>query len=374
MSIKVLHICQRDDPGTGGAVRVAVEYVKHLVANDIDAHCLFLYGEPGIFQKELGVERSHYLRIMNSRDIFRLWYFPKFINTFQPDIIHSHDGLTWPRCFLFFFQKTTRVTHAHSDIPPYHSLIAILNVFFQRFTTDFCICITQYIQNNWIKNAGYQSEKTAVIYNGVDSEQFYHKTVQSQQDARIALRLPQEIKLVGFVGRLDCQMKGADDFLRVIANLPQNYVGVLAGSGPDETKLIELAKNLNISDRTVFLGLQKKMARVYHAIDILCVTSHWEPFGLVVIESLACRTDVVAFSCPGGINEILLPVKNKVMIPDRSTTSMATQILQILETRKSYTSYLDQSYLQGRFSWEKSSFELIKVYRNLLNISLEVSV
>ncbi|WP_208344638.1 hypothetical protein, partial [Aetokthonos hydrillicola] len=110
--LRVLHICQRDDIATGGSVRVAAEYVKRLPNHEVDAHCLFLYGSPGYFQSELD-KRAHYLNIKNSRDILKFGRLSKFLQQFQPQIIHHHDGLLWSHLLTFFHPGKIKIAHAH---------------------------------------------------------------------------------------------------------------------------------------------------------------------------------------------------------------------------------------------------------------------
>jgi glycosyltransferase involved in cell wall biosynthesis len=363
--LKVLHICQRDDPATGGAARVAIEFIKRLPRHGVDAHCLFLYGEPGYFQAELG-DRAHYLHLHSSRDILHFDRLRQFIRQFDPQILHHHDGLSWPHALTFFHPNIIKVAHAHLPAPPKRSRGQIA-AWLQRSSTDRLLCITEDTQANQITTGGYQKDKTQVLYNGVDRDRFQSATTITKSTARKHLNLPIANPVIGFVGRLHCAMKGVDDFLRVMQLLPANYHGLIVGDGPDAAALQQVAHELGIVDRVKFTGLLKDPSDAYQAMDIFCLTSHWEPFGLVVAEAMACQIPIIGFACPGGIKELLCP-DTGVVLRNRDMSLMAKSIVETIDQLDRHCSMSRQAYsqLQIKFDWEKNTDRLAHIYRYLL--------
>lgn len=365
--LKCLHLCQRDDPACGGAVRVAVEYVKRLSSFDIDAHCLFLYGPPSYFQSELG-DRSHYLGIQNSHDFLKFQRLSKFLQQFKPDIIHHHDGLLWSHLLTFFHPGIFKVTHAHLGVNS-KSLFSRgeIAAWLQRQSTNLLICITECTRKNQIEQGGYLPHRTYVLYNGVDRNRFHPPTLTQQASTRKQFEISQRVFVVGFVGRLHCGMKGTDDFLRMIALLPTNYVALVVGSGPDADELKQLAKTLKISERVVFTGILEKTAIAYHAMDVFCLTSHWEPFGLVVAEAMACGLPIVGLSCTGGVNE-LLTKETGFLIPNRDLEKMAQAVVEVVEHPKVWhqRSIYAKLQLQQNHDWENNTSKLANLYKNFL--------
>ncbi len=323
--VKVLHICQRDDAATGGAVRVAVEYVKRLPTYGVDAHCLFLYGSPGPFQQELGC-RAHYLGLHSSRDILNWVRLPQFIQQFCPDILHHHDGLLWPQILTLYHPNIVKIVHGHLTAKPQPLLSkAAIAARLQRQSTDVLVAITEDTRQSFLKHQHYAPEQVVVIYNGVDLSKFYPPTETERFEARRSLGLPAQAVVVGFVGRLHCAMKGTDDFLRVISCLPPDYWGLVVGTGPDLDSLKVLAVELGIENRVVFTGLLEHPALAYQAMTTLCLTSHNEPFGLVVAEAMAAQVPVVGFACEGGVKELLTP-ETGVILEKRDAEEMAKAI------------------------------------------------
>ncbi|MBW4517630.1 MAG: glycosyltransferase family 4 protein [Timaviella obliquedivisa GSE-PSE-MK23-08B] len=374
--LKVLHICQRDDIATGGAARVAVEYVKRLPAHEVDAHCLFLYGEPGPFQTELSdslqgksTQRAHYLGLQDSRDVLKMGRLRAFIQQFQPHILHHHDGLLWSHLLTFIHPGILKVVHAHlgANRPGSQMSRSSLASWVQQKSTDLLICITEDTCKSQIEWGGYNSEKTCVLYNGVDSDRFYPASVEDRLYSRQQFSLPNNVFVVGFVGRLHSAMKGTDDFLRVISLLPTNFWGLVVGDGPDAASLRELATALGVENRVIFTGVLEQTTSAYHAIDSFCLTSHWEPFGLVVAEAMACQVPVIGFACEGGVREILNPDTGYVL-PKRDLRAMAATIHEAVYSSEQQRihRFNAQSLLERHHQWMHNSEKLARLYQKLM--------
>lgn len=366
--LRVLHICQRDDPATGGAVRVAAEYVKRLPNYEVDAHCLFLYGSPGCFQSELGEHRTHYLGIRNSREFLKFRRLLNFLREFQPSIIHHHDGLLWSQLLTFSHPNVLKVAHAHLGAESGGLLSrSALAAWLQRQSTDLLICITEDTRKSHIEQGRYITNRTQVLYNGVDRDRFYPPTTTERAIARNQFGLPSDVPVIGFVGRLHCQMKGTDDFLRAIALLPAHFWALVVGSGPDIDYLKHLAATLGIAERVVFTGIVENPTTAYHAMDVFCLTSHWEPFGLVVAEAMACRVPVVGLPCQGGVNELLTP-ETGFVLPYRDLEAIAQAVIEAIKYPERWHQRHTKaaSVLEHNHNWEKNASHLAHFYQEVL--------
>jgi glycogen synthase len=90
---------------------------------------------------------------------------------------------------------------------------------------------------------------------------------------------------------------------------------MIAGSGPDEEKIRELARSLGVGERVVFAGHVPPAERfeLLASAEIVAMPSRYETFGLVAAEALAVGTPVVAFDIPclrtivSGAGGVLVP-------------------------------------------------------------------
>ncbi len=84
-------------------------------------------------------------------------------------------------------------------------------------------------------------------------------------------------------------------FFQLIDYLPHNPNAaiVLIGTGPCEIELRNQAKRLNVEDRVLFLGFQKDSYNYYKYIDVYCMTSNSEGFGLAMLEAMCMSTPII---------------------------------------------------------------------------------
>ena len=363
--VKVLHICQRDDSATGGAVRVAVEYITRLKHYGVEAHCLFLYGKPNDFQPQLA-PFAHYLDIRNSNEVWKFTRLNKFIRKFAPDIIHHHDGLMWSNLITSIHPNYKKISHAHLSATVYTSPIkGKVAAWIRRRSTNALVCITDFIQADYVNSGRYKQETTHVISNGVDANRFQPVSTELKRAAKKSFGWDTDTPVIGYVGRLDCQTKGVDDFIRVLAELPENIKGLIVGDGPDRAELVALAQQYCLSDRIRFTGNLSEPYQAYCAMDVFCSTSHYEGFGLSVIEAMSCEIPVVGFVCEGGINEVLNETTGDVV--DRDPLKMAKAISNILDAGLSQ-SKLDniRAKIKTDYCWEKNAEKLATLYQDII--------
>lgn len=112
-----------------------------------------------------------------------------------------------------------------------------------------------------------------------------------------------------FLGRLVSD-KGADLLLEALARL--RNLGItpkltIIGSGPEEYKLRQQAKDLEISEQVNFAGVkvEHELATLLNTHQIMVIPSLWdEPFGIVALEGIACGCVVVG-SEGGGLKDAI---------------------------------------------------------------------
>ncbi len=138
--------------------------------------------------------------------------------------------------------------------------------------------------------------KISVVHNGLAP----FKTFRKEK--------PFPEKLIGFVGRLALQ-KGAGLFLEVAEKLLQKRNDlrfVMAGDGPMFDALVELTAVRGLSGKVHFTGHLEweKLSELYAMMDVLCMPSFSEPFGLVGLEGARFGVPVV-LSENSGVKEVL---------------------------------------------------------------------
>jgi glycosyltransferase involved in cell wall biosynthesis len=365
--MKAVHICQRDDPATGGAVRVAFELVKRLLNHQIDTRLLFLYGDRGYFSESLA-EHCDYLGLKDSCDIFSYPKLNQYLKQVRPDIVHHHDDLLWPQLLTLNHPNYQKVIHAHGGGTAKPQPLKTQWLYAcQRASANLITCITAEAKESQCLNVGFNPKKVEIIYNGIDLVHYIRVSKPEKIKARQNLGISIDAPIIGFVGRLSNTMKGVDDFIHLVAQLPQNWIGLVAGDGPDLESNKKLAKTLEIENRIRFTGLLNDPKLTYQAMDVFCFTSRFEPLGLTILEAMASGIPVIGFSCPGGSHEVLSN-DTGIVIQNRDIQQMATAAQSIIANPQNYEQRLinARNLLETKFNWDISVRKLIDLYKALL--------
>jgi glycosyltransferase involved in cell wall biosynthesis len=116
----------------------------------------------------------------------------------------------------------------------------------------------------------------------------------SKRDARSALGLPQDVKLLGCAARLH-PLKQLDTAIGVLPMIANAHLA-LAGQGQDRPRLEAFAREIGVTDRVHFLGElpSEKIGVLHAALDCFVFPSVAETFGLAPVEAAQSGTPVVA--------------------------------------------------------------------------------
>ena len=158
-----------------------------------------------------------------------------------------------------------------------------------------------------------------------------------KRGARHALRIPADIPVMLFVGRIQ-PLKGLDVAVRALAQLENSATRliVVGGASGDEgetevQRIADLIDVLGVRDRVQFVAPQAHhiLSTFYRAADVVIVPSRSESFGLVALEAAACGIPVVA-SGVGGLITIIDDGATGHLVADRDPAIFAHHINQLI--------------------------------------------
>ncbi len=237
---------------------------------------------------------------------------------------------------------------------------------------DRVITVSNYIKREVVR-LGVNEEKIKVIYNGVDSKRF--KPVSKKEKDKIRKKYGlEECKMVLFLGRLD-PSKGLDNLLKalpiILGEEPETKV-VIAGQGWLEPILATLAKLLGVENHVIFAGYipSKDLPAIYSAADVFVSPSLCEPFGITLLEAMACETAVVS-TYTGGIPEFVKPMENGILVDAHSPDQLAYAITLLLQDENLRRKIAEngRKTVEKDFTWEKTAIETLKVYEEAMKNS-----
>ncbi|HPW54132.1 MAG: glycosyltransferase family 4 protein [Thermoanaerobaculaceae bacterium] len=207
---------------------------------------------------------------------------------------------------------------------------------------------------SWIRAEGLGA-RVSVVPNGIVVPEPAPDTVA----ARVALGLPADVVLAGFVGQLAAH-KGARLFVEAAAQAMRNGPGlhaVLAGGGPPDLRagLERVVAETGLAARFHLLAAQPSGLEVVAACDVVCVpTLTPDPLPRVVMEAMAAGRPVVG-SASGGIPEMLEDGLTGLLVPpgDREALTAAVVCLARDAQRRAAMGAQARRRCQERFSLDR---------------------
>jgi glycosyltransferase involved in cell wall biosynthesis len=171
---------------------------------------------------------------------------------------------------------------------------------------------------------GLRRSRVVVVPNGVGDDPLVPRA-----RARHELALPDSAIVVGFIGRL-VEQKAPEMLLRAFACAVEGNPRLrlaMVGSGPLMQPLCELAVELKIAHKVLWLG-ERDARTVIRAFDIFAISSRKEGLPYVVLEAMAAGLPVVA-TAASGVELLVQPGVNGVVVPtdDAQTFSDALTAL-----------------------------------------------
>lgn len=196
-----------------------------------------------------------------------------------------------------------------------------------RLTTHY-VAVSESMREFGIRNRIMRPEKVSVIHNGIV---IAGPPAASPWEVRAELGLRSDTLVVGTLGRLEPQ-KGLDVLLRAASSVRRRVRDVefvVAGDGPLRERLEALSRELGLQDFVRFVGWQRDAARVLSILDVYCLSSLWEAFGLAAAEAMALEKPVVATRVD-GVAEVVQDGETGVLVPPGDPEALAEGLVTLL--------------------------------------------
>ncbi len=154
--------------------------------------------------------------------------------------------------------------------------------------------------------------------------------------ARAELNLPANAFVAGVVGRLD-EGKGQEHLIAALALLREKMPDLHLLIVGDETqgerqeygaRLRRLAAEAKVGERVHFRPFRRDVALAYAAMDLFCLTSLAETYGMVTLEAMAMRIPVIA-TASAGTPDIVRHESNGLLVPPRDPRALAEAIARL---------------------------------------------
>jgi glycosyltransferase involved in cell wall biosynthesis len=218
--------------------------------------------------------------------------------------------------------------------------------------------------------------RVEVVHNGIDTGSFRPLGSTVDLDAAAGLTpAPSNTVRIGLVATY-ARWKGHDTFLRALGSLRDLPIrGYVVGGPVYETsgsqysreELERVAHSEGLGDRLGFVPFQRDVAPVYRSLDVAVhASTKPEPFGLSVVEAMACGRTVVAAGA-GGVEEIVEPGETGLLHRPGDAVDLAAQVRRAAGDARMRDRIGNAAAraARGRFSRERFGAALAGVYAQL---------
>lgn len=302
--------------GRGGVERLLLETANFLAARGHEVHVFASEWDAGALNAGItchrvrSAARPSLLRLMTYTKQCRIEmarHFPK------PDV-HGAFGVISPlggvvnvqsvhrawldvsrrlRDFKGRFRQVCNLSH------PY--ILALEHNYFGTRNYTKLVAPTRQVQLDLMRWYNVPEEDIAIVRNGYASERLnFNRSRQLRPGMRSQLGYDDKDIVVLFVAN-ELERKGFGPLLRAIAALKNPHLHLLAVVGrvnPDSYG--GEIRRLGLGDRVKFTGAQRDLAPYYAAADVFALPTQYEPWGLVIVEALACGTRVLTSRLAGA--------------------------------------------------------------------------
>ncbi len=222
------------------------------------------------------------------------------------------------------------------------------------------VAISTTTRKSLIEDYGIKGEKVTVIPVGVDTSRFKPLVEEKIPDSML------------FVGRL-CERKGLFHLLEacsLIRRKKPDFHLFIAGEGGLLVSLKAKAADLGLSGNVSFLGKisEEELVRWYNRVEVFCLPSLFEGFGIVCLEAMACGTPVLASRSP-GIVDVMPAEHGGLMFEPGNARELAAKAIALLGDqveRRTIGESLRRT-AEREYDWKSISLRFLDIYRKVMD-------
>lgn len=249
------------------------------------------------------------------------------LNKIQPDIVIS-TGLSEKHKLPFISGKWRTIREIHNEkkfrYKCANSFLGGLRAYISDFV-DYGITIKKYDRivvltnedkmTNWSKNS-----KVIVVPNPCRFEPLVSRDNWDSKNIISAGRLVKQKNFASLIRAF-----------KLVHNIHPDWTLTIYGEGPQRLMLEELADSLGLRDYVHLPGISDNIREKMLDSSIFVLSSIYEGFALVLLESMSCGLPIVSYSCPCGPKDLISEGENGYLVPVNDEQGLANAINNLIE-------------------------------------------
>lgn len=373
--MKILHIIP--NLRKGGAERLVIDIVRELVNREGTEVCLVLFRDEIAYDID---DIRHLVNIIPAsvqlsirhKNRYQIDELQKFLEDFQPDIIHSHLFEAEIISRSCFFPQARWFSHSHDrmkslrnmkfktllskqQLTNYYERKHLINRYKKNGGNHF-IAISNDIESFLKSTLPHNIVKINKLENAIDSNRFNRPSLIEEKV------LVQPFKLIS-IGRLDTN-KNHQFLLDCIFNLKNRgfqFHLTIVGEGYTRPKLEQKINDLELHSEVTLAGVKDHVEELLWQSDLYVHSALTEGFGLTLIEAMAAGLPVLTLN-GGGNRDLIEERKNGFLIEEDNVEHFTEKILELVNDQ---TLFKDMSQYAQSFA---QRYDIVPYVDNLLKL------
>jgi len=231
------------------------------------------------------------------------------------------------------------------------------------------IAISESTRQDVINLLGVPPERVHTVYCGTDAA--FRPLPEAEVTAfKTTRNLPDTFMM--YLGTLEPR-KNVDGLIRAYGRYRELQPDappliVAGGKGWYYSKIFNLVESLNLTDVVRFPGYipQDLLPLWYNAATLYVYPSHFEGFGLPVLEAMACGTPVIT-STASSLPEVTGTNGAAKLVDPNNTEALAQAMVEVMSQTDLRVVMGERGLKQAAgFSWKKTARETVKIYQQVL--------
>ncbi|HYE83295.1 MAG TPA: glycosyltransferase [Clostridia bacterium] len=244
----------------------------------------------------------------------------------KPQIVHTHASLSARLAAKLAGVRIINTKHCIDSRKT--GIKKLAGACLNNLLCDSMVAVSGAVKQNMTDN-GIPQSKISVIYGGISPV----KELDTEEKRRMRDKwgIAAEDIVVGIVARL-AEVKGHRYFIEaagIISRDNSNVKFLIAGAGPKEQELKELAARRGLGGQVIFTGFIEDVHEIFNIIDINVISSLSEALCLSIIEGMCVGTPSVGTNT-GGIPEVIKDGYNGFLVTAGDSAGLAAAVLKLI--------------------------------------------
>ncbi len=211
---------------------------------------------------------------------------------------------------------------------------------------------------------GVSPEKIIPIPHGVDLEKF---SVRNRETIREKFNFKNEDIVLIFVAH-EFKRKGLLQIIEALEILKKDNLYLLVVGKDNPIPYIGLIEKYGLTDKVIFTGPVSNIQDYYSAGDIFILPASYEPFGLVILEAMACGVPVITSEKAGAAELIKDGVDGLLLRNEKNPKEIADKVKFLLDNFKERKILGDTARKTSeKYSWDNIAEKTYEVYTEINN-------